>query len=120
MRTRLAVIAALALTATGCSGDDNGDTAEGSQGAPAPATAMSEYPACEDVWVDGETLPEDYEGCDNGGTIEAAASIECDSGSGVFVTYQDQFHALLGGEITEAASSSEEYAAAYEECFADS
>lgn len=118
MRTRLAVIAVLALTATGCSGDDNGETAE--EGQDAPAAATSDYPACEDIWVEGETLPDDYEGCDNDGAIEVAATIECDSGVGTFVTYQDEFHALLGGEITEAPSSSEEYAAAYEECFADS
>lgn len=117
MRTRLAICAALALMASGCSSDD-GETSAESDTATAPESSGT--PACAEVWVDGETLPEDYEGCENeDGSIEAAATIECDSGIGTFATYQDEFFALLGGEITEAPSSSEEYAAAYEECFAD-
>lgn len=116
MRTRLAICAALALLATGCSGDDTGADDSGSA-----ATAESGTPACSEVWIDGETLPGDYEGCTNDdGSIEAAATLECDSGIGTFATYQDEFFALLGGEITEAPSDSEEYAAAYEDCFADS
>lgn len=117
MRTRLAICAALALLATGCSSDDSGD------GVVADATNAPEsggLPACADVWVDGETLPEDYDGCENpDGSIEEPVIYDCDSGIGRFTTYRDELHALLGGEITEAPSNSEEYAAAYEECFAD-
>lgn len=115
MRTGLAAIA-LALLATGCSSSDETDAADNGS----DTEASSSVPACSDIWVDGQTLPEDYDGCENdGGSIEAAATIECDSGIGTFATYQDEFFALLGGEITEAPSDSDEYAAAYEECFAD-
>lgn len=103
------------MTAAGCSSDDSGGEPESGGEA-----AESGTPVCSDVWVDGGTLPEDYAGCENAdGSIEAAATIKCDSGIGAFTTYQDEFFALLGGEITEAPSTSEEYSAAYEECFAD-
>lgn len=115
MRTGLAAIA-LALLATGCSSSDDTDAADNGSG----AETGSSVPACSDVWVNGQTLPEDYEGCMNGDdSMEAAVILECDSGIGSFAAYQDEFFALLGGEITEAPSDSDEYAAAYEECFAD-
>jgi hypothetical protein len=112
MRKRLVVAAAIAFMATGCSGDGGNDKAS--------AETSGGLPTCSDVWGDGKTLPDDYNGCADGDTIEAAVIQDCDSGIGRFTTYRDQFHALLGGKITEAPSSSKEYAAAYEKCMTDS
>jgi hypothetical protein len=101
----------LALTVAACGGGGEDAESAGTSGV---------MPDCSDVWVDGETLPEDYEGCTDGDTIAAAVTIECDSGIGTFVTYDDRFHALLGDTVTEASTESDEYAKAYEDCFADS
>lgn len=117
---RLAVLL-VAVLAAGCSDEPAPDLLTASP-APELTPQQSEGPAlpsCDDVWVDGATLPVNYEGCMNGDVIEAMASLDCDSGAEVFVTYQDRLFAFLGGPITEAGSDSPAYGKAYEECFAD-
>lgn len=111
-RTIAAVFAALLLA--GCSGSDDSSKGDDSK------SGDDAYPSCESVWVDGQTLPKNYEGCTSDpDTIEAPALLECDSGIGQFTSFDDRFFALLGGEITEAGPDSDEYSKAYDECFAD-
>ena len=74
-------------------------------------------PACSDAWVVGATLPEGYEGCMDGGTMVAAISIECTDGS-LFTTYDDRFHAVIGGEVF-SSEDPDVYAKAYNDCTAD-
>lgn len=83
-------LAALALVLAGCS--DDGGEGESSTG----------LPDCADVWVAGETLPEDYDGCmSDPDTIEAAVVMTCDDGS-EFTGFDDRLYAKLGGEIGSA------------------
>lgn len=74
---------------------------------------MDKAAACSDVWVDGKTLPKDYEGCNDGDTFEVAV-VAGDCG---LVTYEGdtEFYALLGGKITEVESLADDpgYKAAY-------
>jgi len=103
-------ILVLVALLTACSGGSGDDT-------PEPSETSAGLPTCSQVWVDGTVLPANYLGCTNeDGTIEGEASVECESGSGRFVTYQDRFFALAGGQITEASTDSDAYATAYHEC----
>ncbi|HWL97232.1 MAG TPA: hypothetical protein VNP20_07795 [Nocardioidaceae bacterium] len=104
----LVTILFILLGLTACSGDDSPDSNNDQ--------VASEVPGCSEVWVDGETLPDDYEGCaDEDGGLVAAETTECESGE-TFTTYEDRFYAVLGGEITEAPSDSPEYQQAHDEC----
>lgn len=113
MRKTIAASAAalLALTLAAC-GDDSDSPKSGGDNDEALA------PKCSDVWVAGETLPEDYEGCMDGDTLEAAASFNCGDGSSLF-QYADDFWAFGGQEIHEEAggvASAEPYKEAYATC----
>jgi hypothetical protein len=100
----------LALVTASCGSDDEGgggggDDAVASAGAP-----------CAEVWVDGGTLPDDYESCEEAdGSTAAPVVMECSDGSS-FTTYDDRFHASFGGTITKAGPSSASYTKAYEDC----
>lgn len=59
-----------------------------------------ELSACRDVWVVGETLPKDYEGCTaDGDKVVTPELFECEEGGGHWTAYHDRFFAALGGEI---------------------
>lgn len=111
MRKTIAASAAslLALTLSACGGNDDKTTNSDDE-------ALA--PACSEVWVAGQTLPADYEGCMNGGTLEAAASFNCEDGSSLF-QFEDDFWAFGGQEIHEeagGAASAEAYSEAYAAC----
>ena len=123
----------LALSLTACGGDDSEpESASDSTSEAQPSETPSETPteeatedeepamaACEDLWVLGEKLPEDYDGCMRpDDSMEAPVVYDCDSGTGKFTGYDDKFYALLGGKIGDATNEAE-YGAAYDECFAD-
>lgn len=91
--TRLMVAALLALLLTACGSDGKG----GGTGDEV-VDDVGTMPACSDVWVAGETLPDGYEGCETVDTIEAPAISECADGSR-WTSYQDEFYAKYGGEI---------------------
>lgn len=92
---RLALsLGSLALLVSACG---NGDEPSPEAGIDPGETT----PACSDVWVDGETLPEDYEGClENADLIAAAVFSDCADGSQL-TSYDGRFYGLLGSEITE-------------------
>lgn len=117
MRTLTALaLTLLALTACSSNNDDNDDTSG--------STDAGSLPACTDIWVEGNTLPADYDGCQNDNdTIEAAVTQTCTNGD-TFTGYDDRYWAILGGEIkdagaTDATADDPEYQADYEQCFAD-
>lgn len=122
----------LAGGGAGCGGDDEPESAGGSSssstpdaGAEAPEDSADDptggYPACEDVWVVGETLPAVYEGCYDAerDTVEVASSFACADGSEL-TSYKDRWWVLGDGPIAEAAggetASDKDYAAAYSKC----
>ena len=102
-----AVLLAATLTACGGGGDDEPTT----DPTESPSeSAAAELPACSDVWVDGKTLPSDYDGCvgDNGKTV--AADIKpCGSGPEQFARYEVTddddiaypYIAILGEKVIE-------------------
>lgn len=81
------------------------------------------YPACGDVWVAGQALPDGYEGCYDAerDTIEMAAAFVCADGSELS-SYQDHWWVLGDGEIADAGEdgtvSNPDYGAADEKCSA--
>ncbi|HEY6548181.1 MAG TPA: hypothetical protein VI589_09755 [Vicinamibacteria bacterium] len=79
--------------------------------------ASETLPDCSDVWVDGRTLPEDYEGCMEDGTIQVSETKKCSATEGSFVTFDEKHFAILGQEVSDAGVSSTEYQEAAQACF---
>ncbi len=110
MKTQMATALLAVAFVVGCSSDDtSGSSSNGGGGG---------MPACDDVWVDGNTLPKDYEGCLNGNTIEAAVTRDCKDGT-KFTTYQDHFYAVLDDTIHAnmgETAADPAYKTAYNKC----
>lgn len=108
----LAVAVALVVL-SGC-GDDGGATATDDPTV-SPTTdpvTPSEPPfpdACEDIWVDGQTLPARYRGCTGAdGAGVKADKYHCSYGMPI-VVYGGRFYAVAGkmiNEVEDLASSS--------------
>lgn len=87
MKNKLVVVAVLAVAAAaGCSNSNN------------EPSSSTKYPDCIDVWVAGETLPDDYDGC-----LDGPDSLVVPVSKDGVVWYNDQFSAKLGGVIEEGA-----------------
>lgn len=56
-------------------------------------------PACSDVWQVGETLPENYVGCEDGDRLYPTVPTECPGGVKHFLSYKDRAYAIPGGTI---------------------
>ena len=94
----LAVVLSTSVLA-GCGGDDSGEDA-----AQEASGAVESLPACDDVWVAGETLPDDYDGCViQGNEIAVFSPGECPGGD-QYATYDDTFYAVGGDTIEESPS----------------
>ena len=95
----LAVVLSTSVLA-GCGGDDPGEGSAQSEA----SGAVESLPGCDEVWVAGETLPEDYDGCViQGNEIAVFSPGECPSGD-QYATYDDTFYAVVGATIEESAS----------------
>lgn len=112
--TTLLLVGALAACGSDDADEKGNDSSSSSQ-----TDEGSGYPACDDVWVVGEPLPEGYEGCDDGGTIIAAVSTDCQDGMQM-ISHDDTYWAVSGGPIKEKTvdeiAADEGYKAAYDEC----
>ena len=96
----------------GCSASEGTPDDDGYTG----ADWASELPHCDDVWVEGQTLPENYDGCTPaGGGISTVAARTCSDDGGDLV-YQDGFFARQGGEIAAGERQSAEYERALADC----
>jgi len=104
------------VTSSGTEGGAPGtqSSTPGSEFMPPDADKAAEsLPKCSDIWVEGKTLPEDYEGCQNtGGGLDRGANYACTDGKADLIGHNDQFFARLGGQIKaygedEAAFSQE-------------
>lgn len=104
----VAVIVA-ALTATACGSSSSAPPKGG--GSPDSGT-----PKCSDVWKEGRTLPKSYDGCTNGGTLEAAVSV----GKCGLTSYADTYWAIPGQVIhkkkTPEIADDKAYAKAFAAC----
>lgn len=110
MKTTLGALAIiLASSLSACGGDDKSDT-------DAQAELEDTYPLCSEVWVVGNEIDDDYEGCllDDKDTIQAGVSIDCEDGSKFFT------HEEGGNFWTEdgvvATGDEDAYSAAYSAC----
>lgn len=133
MKTLVALLLALAVL-SGCGSDDGDDGASGATDGDSPrADVYSEattddsaqesddgvYPACDEVWVPGQTVPAAYDGCLDGDTIEGAASFDCTDGTSL-QSFRDELWALGDGPIAEKTTpeiaADPAYKAAYDTC----
>lgn len=62
---------------------------------------VEQEPACDDIWIDQETLPSGYKGCYQDGEMVRAEGRYCEFGKKLF-THDDRFYAVKGGRIAEA------------------
>jgi len=122
MKNAIAAIL-LAVTLAACGGGDDEPAAPSTPEA-TTETAAAELPECSEVWVDGKTIPADYEGCvRDGETVEANAK-PCGDGPEEFVQYQyveDEitypFVAILGEKVIEYIDDENApYAKTFDKC----
>lgn len=94
----IALGATLALALSGCGGGGSDEAAT-----PEPSGLVETSLPCEEVWVAGETLPEDYQSClleDD--TLVAPPAQPCPSGA-QFAIYENRLYAVPGETIQESA-----------------
>lgn len=99
MRLTLAA-SALALTglATGCA-DISADPASEPSDSTTAVTDGKPLPSCADLWQVGETLPKDYDGCQDGEQVFRAGFLACPDSDRRYASYQDKAYAVPGSEI---------------------
>ena len=106
LASALVAVALPLLLLTAC-GDDEADSAQdpatGSASPTDEASATPEEPAvegpvCDEVWVEGATLPAAYAGCVADGALTEPDRLPCSSGQTI-VRFAEQYYAVLGGEI---------------------
>ena len=98
--------AATLLTLTAGCGDDEPEqdpsNADSSQESDDSGEGEGGIPACADVWIAGEKLPDDYGGCSNDdGSIAGSSYEECTDGSRL-QTHDSRFFTEADGTIVEA------------------
>ena len=80
---------------------------------------VSGVPECKGIWVEGNVLPRDYEGCvGEGGDLVMASPLACADGS-QFTTHEGKFFARLGGTVITGPGTSPETAATYSRALDD-
>ena len=115
--TGITAVALLAISLTAC-GNESDQEGSGDTGNESSAPPEASVPACDEVWVEGETLPEDYEGCDLDGTVQAAVYYDCADGR-KFAAYggvEPNLWAFYGDAINAGGVDDESYAEAFASC----
>jgi hypothetical protein len=94
------------------------ESSSGSPEATAPATDPANgLPVCEDVWVDGLDLPQDYTACSQDGTRVKPVKKMCGFGSPMIIQ-ADRFYALRGNRVNDVGdiATSEQFKDALAAC----
>lgn len=128
MRRLTLLTATVLLLLAGCTSGDGPDetdapstatseTPGSTSGAPAPQATAE--PDCADIWKAGETLPDDYTNCLDGGEPAEPDVVACTDG-GSLVVHLDTFYAVTGGTIVEPdvapLQDTDEFGEAYATC----
>lgn len=92
----------LLVGATAC-GEEAGDSTSTASPSASATVDLPDWPACADVWVVGQDLPDRYRGCLDGDTPVKPKRYECSFGLPILV-YGDQFYAVTGGPINQVDS----------------
>ncbi len=102
------LVVGLAVTSLAACGDETTDTSASSGAASSSdsesPTETVRQPLCADVWVPGQDVPEEYEGCSDDSGWVPADEFLCDSGQ-LLVTYGDRFYAATGARVNEVPGS---------------
>ena len=109
LTTAAATAATLVALMAGCGddaevpvSDDDRTSSESGDGSVSQADddpgSAGGYLPCADVWVDGKTLPDDYGGCADEGSIAGSSWQDCADGSKLF-THDSSFFTEVDGTI---------------------
>lgn len=118
----VAVLLLLAACGEESSTDDDGgaDDPSGASTSQSADAATADWPACDEVWVDGAEIPGRYKGClGDEGPVKADKFL-CSSGQ-VLVSYGDRFYGVTGGPVNEVEgrlADDKTYAGAKQSCLA--
>lgn len=117
--TLAAVVCATVLAACGdeAGGSAQDATADEPASSSSPAAPARE-PACDEVWIDGATLPRPYAGCSTAdGAWVAADRMPCSFG-GAIVTYDGRFYAVVGNRVNDVGdlAASDQFQSALSNC----
>lgn len=114
----------LGVWLSGC-GSENPDDPVAGESTETPAASDSptqsdvpDGPACAEVWVDGQAIPNSYKGCVDGDAWVAAEVTRCESGQ-VLIVYADRFYGAKGAVVNDVGASlqdSDEYLQAERAC----
>lgn len=103
----------LAVALVGCGGGDD----ETKDLTKAVESAAEEWPNCSDIWVVGETLPEDYEGCiGKSGDLVPPVVYDCKDGSKLTYVDEPAAFARLGTKVQPGDNQTEEFSAEFDKC----
>lgn len=109
VKTITMALATLLLAFTAACGDDEPEQDASKASADSSEEGQEDegggMPACADVWVEGETLPEGYGGCSNDdGSIAGSSYEECTDGSRIF-THDSRFFTRGDGTIVDGGDN---------------
>ena len=77
-----------------------------------------DWPACQKVWVVGQKLPKEYEGCtaDDGTIVSIAIAYDCADGTTLTFVDEPAAFARIGGEIKTGDKQSDAFGVEFEKC----
>ena len=101
----MTVGAAALVLLVACGGSGEGSAADKPKQTNGQVAAEKDdtVPPCTKVWVADQKLPEGYEGCMNGDSLEVLVTHDCEDGRRL-ASYDDKYWAFLGDTISFAAS----------------
>lgn len=107
----MTVMAALVFTLAACGGSGDGESFD---------TALGDLPDCASIWVEGETLPDGYDGCAvSEDEPIGEAMYDCTTGEEMRVaTLSEDSTAWVIGEGTIETGTEADWEVAWAECTA--
>lgn len=79
----------------GCAGEES--EPKSSKAQPTAEKTEGRVPKCDDVWIQGSVVPDDYSGCNDGSDVTMGSPAKCKAGPDL-ATY-DVLWGYIGGEV---------------------